>query len=114
MSGPIRSFRDFYPFYLAHHSDRRSRALHYLGTVLAVGALVCAAATGRWWVVVLAPVLGYGFAWAGHVLFEKNTPLSFHYPWMSLRADFVLLLEAATGRFRLPAPPQDGGTEEGP
>ncbi len=104
MTGPYRTFREFYPFFLSQHSDGRSRMLHYLGTVLAVGALVCAAFTGRWWVAAVAPVLGYGFAWSGHALFEKNRPLSFNYPWMSLRADFVMLFEAATGRL---SPPQD-------
>ena len=102
MAQDYRTFRDFYPFYLSQHLDRRSRALHYLGTSLAVAAILCAVATGRWWLVLAAPFLGYGFAWAGHFFFEKNKPATFTYPVYSLTGDFVMLFEAATGRLRLP------------
>jgi glutathione S-transferase len=38
-----QTFRDFYPFYLAEHSNRMSRRLHFLGTSIALGLLVAAA-----------------------------------------------------------------------
>jgi hypothetical protein len=34
--------------YLAAHADPRTRALHYLGTLFGVAALVAAAATRDW------------------------------------------------------------------
>ena len=30
------SFREFYPFYLSEHADRRSRRMHFAGTTLIV------------------------------------------------------------------------------
>jgi hypothetical protein len=53
-------------------------------------------------VVALAPLVGYGFAWVGHFGFEKNTPATFTYPLYSFMGDFVMLIEAATRRLRLP------------
>jgi len=33
------SFAEFYPFYLAEHSDRTSRRLHFIGSSLAIVCL---------------------------------------------------------------------------
>ncbi len=106
----VASFTEFWPIYLEAHSDRRCRALHYVGTVGAALCLVLWAVTGNFWFAPASLVVGYGFAWSGHGLFEKNKPLSFNYPWMSLRADFVMLFEAATGRLRLPGLKADPGS----
>jgi len=94
-----RSFASFYPFYLSEHLNPTSRRLHVIGTslvlvVLALGALVDA----RWFIA--APLVGYGFAWAGHFLFEKNRPATFKYPLYSLAGDFRLWFEVVTGRRR--------------
>jgi hypothetical protein len=98
MSERYRSFRDFYPFYLSQHSQPTTRALHYLGTSLVLAALVGAAATARPAVLWAIPVLGYGPAWVGHFFFERNRPATFRYPVYSLLGDFLMLLQALTGR----------------
>jgi hypothetical protein len=100
--GPRRfsSFADFYPFYLAEHGDRTSRRLHFLGTSLAILVFVYALATRRWGALVLVPVAGYGFAWAGHYVFERNRPATFRHPLYSLVGDFRMWLDMLRGRVK--------------
>jgi hypothetical protein len=43
-------------------------------------------------------VIGYGFAWVGHYVFEKNKPATFKYPLFSLQGDVRLLYETYTGQ----------------
>lgn len=45
---------------------------------------------------VLVLVVGYGFAWLGHFVFEKNRPATFIYPCFSLASDFKLWYEIAS------------------
>jgi hypothetical protein len=47
---------------------------------------------------VAAPLVGYGFAWIGHFVFEKNRPATFKYPLYSLMGDFRLWFEVITGK----------------
>jgi hypothetical protein len=100
MSENFTSFRDFYPFYLSQHSDRTCRRLHFVGTALVIGVLAWVLASGTWAGLLLLPVVGYGFAWVGHFVFEKNRPATFRYPLYSLIGDFVMFRDMLTGRIR--------------
>lgn len=93
---PFRRFDEFWPFYLSQHRHPGSRALHVLGTGLALGCLVLGFLSPWCWA--LAPLVGYGFAWAGHFLLEKNRPATFGHPLWSLRGDFKLLRLTLGGR----------------
>jgi hypothetical protein len=88
--GGYHSFADFYPFYLSEHANRTSRRLHFAGTSVAFVLLVGAALTQKWWLIVIAPVQGYAFAWVGHFFFEHNKPATFKYPRYSLMGDWRL------------------------
>lgn len=92
-----RTFAAFYPFYLTEHVNRTSRRLHVLGTTLVIAALVCGFVID-WRFFVAAPFVGYGFAWVGHFVFEKNRPATFKYPLYSLAGDFRLWFEVVTGK----------------
>jgi hypothetical protein len=94
-----RTFRAFYPFYLTEHVNRTSRRLHVIGTSLVVVVLICGLLVNAWFFVV-APLVGYGFAWVGHFVFEKNRPATFKYPLYSLAGDFRLWFEVVTGQRR--------------
>lgn len=98
--GRIKSFREFYPFYLSEHRNRTCRRLHFLGTALVLTVIAGAAVSRNPWLLLLAPVVGYGFAWAGHYIFEHNRPATFSYPFYSLAADFVLFRDMLIGRIR--------------
>jgi hypothetical protein len=88
MAGTIQTYREFWPFYLEEHSKPVTRGLHFVGTALVFVALAAAIATRTWWLLVLMPVVGYGFAWVAHFTVEKNRPATFTYPFWSLYSDF--------------------------
>lgn len=95
------TFRDFYPFYLSEHSDVRSRRLHFAGSVLVLLAIALAVTTRTWAWLWLAPVGGYGFAWIGHFVFEKNRPATFQHPLYSLMGDWAMFWDILRGRVTL-------------
>lgn len=95
------SFAEFYPFYLNEHSNRTCRRLHFAGTSLVIGLAVSAVASGQYWLLWFLPLAGYGFAWVGHFVFEKNRPATFRYPFYSLWADFVMYKDLLTGKLPL-------------
>ena len=98
MSEKPLTFTEFWAIYLAAHKDKRTRAIHYVGTVTACLMVLCFLASGDYWVLLAAPVVGYAPAWFGHAVFERNRPATFSHPWWSLRGDFRMLYCAATGR----------------
>ena len=94
----ITTFKEFYPFYLAEHSDPVCRGLHYIGSLLVLGVLGYALGTAQYSLLWALPVIGYGFAWVGHFFYEHNKPATFQYPFYSLASDWVMLFQFLTGR----------------
>ena len=94
----IRSFAEFYPFYLGEHTNRTCRRLHFVGSTLGLLGLPMAFLTGNAWWVLAGIVAGYAFAWVGHFVFEKNRPATFRYPLFSLAGDWVMYKDILTGR----------------
>lgn len=92
------SFDEFWPFYLHEHSNPTNRTLHVAGTVAAVATLGVALATRRPKVAALAPLIGYGAAWVGHFMIEKNRPATFTHPLWSLQGDLKMAGLAVTGQ----------------
>jgi len=92
------SFREFYPFYLGEHRDPTCRRLHFTGSALVLVALGAAVAKRDWRWLIAAPLVGYGFAWAGHFFFEHNRPATFRHPLYSLAGDWTMFKEIITGR----------------
>lgn len=95
------SFREFYPFYLSEHADRRSRRMHFAGTTLILVLIALAIIFGNWNWLWLIPVAGYGFAWFGHFVYEKNRPATFKHPLYSLIGDWVMYFDILRGRVSL-------------
>ncbi len=91
-------FADFYPFYLREHGNRTCRRLHFLGSTLALVCLVMLVASGRPVYLLVGLLCGYGFAWLGHFVFEKNRPASFKRPLYSFMGDWVMYKDIWTGR----------------
>lgn len=93
-------FKEFWPYYLQEHARPGTRALHYVGTSAVLMMLAAMPLAGKWWLISVLPIAGYGFAWAGHALIEHNRPATFRYPFWSLRADFRMWFRFLTGHMR--------------
>jgi hypothetical protein len=94
----IKSFEEFWPFYVAEHSLPATRSLHFAGTATALACLGLIAAKGKWKWLPAALVPGYAAAWVGHFLVEKNRPATFKYPLWSFMADQKMFALMLTGR----------------
>ncbi len=97
----FESFKDFYPYYLSEHQNRICRRLHFIGSSLVVLLLFYALFTFNWLSLIFLPVVGYGFAWAGHFFYEKNRPATFKYPLYSLLGDWVMFKDILKGRISI-------------
>lgn len=96
----FNSFAEFYPYYLTEHRHPVCRALHYSGSLLVIAVLLYALLSGQLQWLWLLPVIGYGFAWVGHFMFEHNRPATFKHPFYSLAADWVMLKDFLTGQLK--------------
>jgi hypothetical protein len=85
------SLAEFYPHYLAEHSDRFNRALHVIGTGGSIAFALAAAIARKPRLLLGVPIVGYGLAWIGHYFFERNKPATFKQPLYSLASDFLML-----------------------
>ncbi|MEL4455954.1 DUF962 domain-containing protein [Lutimonas vermicola] len=97
----IKSYSEFYRFYLTEHQNKTCRSLHFIGTFLVFVLIFLALylkLSVLWYFV---PLMGYGFAWVGHYYFEKNKPATFTYPFWSLVSDFRMFFDIVLGRISL-------------
>ena len=93
----IRSFSEFWPFYVRAHSRPRTRLLHAIGSILALICIVLGIVRNPWFFLG-APLIGYAFAWYAHFFIEHNKPATFGHPFYSIAADYVMLWKILTGR----------------
>jgi hypothetical protein len=92
------TFAEFYPFYLSQHADRRNRRAHVFGSALGIILALTAVISHIWLLLLAVPFAGYGLAWFGHFVFEKNKPATFQYFRYSLLGDWVMFWQIITGR----------------
>lgn len=72
--------RAYWDKYLWHHRRPLTRRLHRIGSWTCIAGLVAAlSGHGMVWIPVTIAI-GYGFAFAGHWLVERNRPLTFENP----------------------------------
>lgn len=98
MAERYRTLTEFWPFYLGEHSKRGTRALHLLGTAIALGCLVAAAVLPNAWLLLAGLVSGYAFAWVAHYFVEHNRPATFTYPFKSFVSDWIMFGCFVTGQ----------------
>ncbi len=98
MARQIKSFQEFWPFYLSQHQNRVCRALHYLGTTLGISILIYALSFSALGWIFWGLVFSYAAAWSGHLFFERNRPATFQYPLWSFMADFKMYFYFLSGQ----------------
>ncbi len=94
----LKSFAEFYPYYLGEHQNRTCRRLHFVGSTLSLVCVGMLLATGVWGWLLVGLACGYGCAWVGHFGFEKNKPASFKRPLYSFMGDWVMYRDIWIGR----------------
>jgi hypothetical protein len=77
-----------------------SRRLHFLGTCGVIALLLLFFFTGKAIILLFLPLLGYGFSWAGHLVYEKNRPATFKHPLYSLAGDFCMFWDILSGKIK--------------
>ncbi len=98
MSKRPTTYAEFWPYYLAEHMSPATRVCHYAGTMLGMLLLALAIATADWRLLPAALLAGYGLAWLGHLVFERNRPATLRYPLWSFASDFRMLGLFLAGR----------------
>ena len=100
MSQDFESFSQFWPHYVRQHQSAGCRALHFVGSTLAIACVVAAIALGNAWWLLAAPAVGYGISWLGHFAIERNRPAAFRHPVWSFFADLKMWGLMLTGRMK--------------
>ncbi|HMV76970.1 MAG TPA: DUF962 domain-containing protein [Leptospiraceae bacterium] len=93
-----RTLAEFWPFYLSEHSNIWNRRLHFIGSTCALLSIFSVFYFQSALFLLLAPVSGYGFAWFGHFIIEKNRPATFKYPVKSFVSDWIMYFYTWTGK----------------
>ena len=98
MTERIKTYREFYQFYLTEHSKTGTRIFHFIGTLLIFFVIGYVISSGKERFLWYIPIVGYGFAWFSHAVIERNKPATFKYPLWSLISDFKLFFELLIGK----------------
>lgn len=94
------TFAEFYPFYLGEHRNSTCRILHFCGSSIGLALTLYAVWSGVYWLIAVAVIQGYAWAWVGHFGFEKNKPASFKQPLYSFMGDWVMWLQLLSGKIK--------------
>uniref|UniRef100_A0A1D1XNP6 Putative membrane protein ycf1 n=1 Tax=Anthurium amnicola TaxID=1678845 RepID=A0A1D1XNP6_9ARAE len=92
-----RSLEEFWAFYVGQHSKAATRRWHFFGTLSALLCLIGSPLLTRW-LLLAAPLLGYGLAWYSHLFVEGNSPASFGHPIWSFLCDLRMFALMLTGQ----------------
>jgi hypothetical protein len=76
------------------------RRMHFVGSILVIVILFISIYSKNWLILISLPLIGYGFAWVGHFIFEKNRPATFSNPIYSLLGDWQMFFDILRGKIK--------------
>lgn len=94
----IKTYAEFWDFYVLEHSKPATRYLHFVGTSLGIVLLFWFLKNGTYLLIPLCFAVGYAFAWLSHFAIEKNRPATFKYPLWSFISDYKMMAFMLLGR----------------
>lgn len=94
----IKTYPEFWDFYVREHSEPLTRYLHFIGTTSGIILLIWIIRSGNWIYTPLCFIIGYAFAWFSHFVIEKNKPATFQYPLWSFISDYKMIFYMLTGK----------------
>ena len=94
----IKTFKEFYPYYLNQHSKKLTRIFHFAGTLLVIAVIIYVLQSGKERFLWYLPIFGWGFSAFSQYVFEENKPTSFKYPVFTLISDFRMFFELLTDK----------------
>ena len=97
----FHTFKEFYPYYLDEHKDKKTKLVHFIGTCFSIFFLFRLVFTLNPINLFFAMLAGYSFAWFGHFFIEKNKPATFTYPFFSLIGDYKMFYEILLGKHKI-------------
>jgi hypothetical protein len=92
------TFGEYYEYYLTLHQNKINRRMHVVGQFATILTLTGAVLLKSWLLLFLTPLVVYPFAWAGHMVFEKNKPAAWSKPLWAKACDWVMLKDILTGK----------------
>ena len=98
---PIKSYSEFYRFYLTENRNIMRRRLHAVGSSVGIYFFSKAIRQRQPKYFIYGLASGYACAWIGHFVFEKNKPASFKQPLYSFISDWRMLSDIVRGNLSL-------------
>lgn len=93
--------RDYYKKYLTLHQNKNCIRLHFLGQWVTLICSFYILINWLWYLIPIIPFIIYPFAWAGHFVFEKNTPAAFHDPIKAKISDWFMFWDILKGKIKI-------------
>ena len=94
----LKKFNDFWKVYVLAHQNKKNRVMHFLATLISIIMGGAFAYTQKFIFLILMPFASYSFAWIGHLMHERNRPLTWTYPVYSLIADYKMFFLMCFGK----------------
>jgi hypothetical protein len=84
------TLQEFWPYYVSEHKNPLNRNLHLLGSGIGLAGVAASVVKKKPKYALLGILAGYGLAWIGHFLVEKNKPATLKHPVKSLVSDWIM------------------------